>query len=167
MVRDSNAAASDRLKKMISPFILRRLKRDVLKELPEKLEEVRFAQFESAQRKLYGGQVLKMKKMLEKQDDDSFRKNKIQILAELTRLRQICCDPSLCFEDASSASAKREACMELIQSAMEGEHRMLVFSQFTSMLELLEKDLADTVLEGENGGLGKMSREELLELIGN
>ena len=64
---------------------------------------------------------------------------KIRILAELTRIRQICCDPSLLFEDYHGASAKREACIELIQSAMDGGHRMLIFSQFTSMLSLLEE----------------------------
>ncbi|MBQ7486347.1 MAG: SWF/SNF helicase family protein, partial [Clostridia bacterium] len=55
----------------------------------------------------------------------------------------ICCDPSLLFENYSGASAKREACIELIQNAIDGGHRMLVFSQFTSMLSLLEQDLRD------------------------
>lgn len=141
IVKNSAAEVSERLKKMVSPFILRRRKADVLKDLPDKLEEVRFARFAPAQQKLYDGQVVHMKAMLEKQDESDFQKNKIRILAELTRLRQICCDPSLCFERYSDGSAKRDACLELIQSAIEGEHRMLVFSQFTSMLELLEADL--------------------------
>jgi SNF2 family DNA or RNA helicase len=63
------------------------------------------------------------------------------ILAELTRLRQICCDPSLCYENYKGDGAKLEACMQLISSAMDGGHRMLVFSQFTSMLEILEREL--------------------------
>lgn len=141
IVKNSDAAASGRLKKMVSPFILRRLKADVLKELPEKLEEIHYAGFGEAQQKLYDAQVLHMKQMLESENEDDFRKHKIQVLAELTRLRQICCDPSLCYENYKDASAKREACMELIRSAIEGEHKILVFSQFTSMLELLEKDL--------------------------
>lgn len=141
VVKNSAAEVSERLKKMVSPFILRRRKADVLKDLPDKLEEVRFARFDTAQQKLYDGQVLRMKAMLEKQDESDFQKNKIRILAELTRLRQICCDPSLCFDRYSDGSAKRDACLELIQSAIEGEHRMLVFSQFASMLELLEADL--------------------------
>lgn len=57
------------------------------------------------------------------------------------RLRQICCDPSLCFENYRGEAAKLEACLQLIQSAMDGGHRMLVFSQFTSMLEILQKNL--------------------------
>lgn len=142
IVKNSDEAASARLKRMVSPFILRRLKKDVLKDLPEKLEEVRFAKFDADQQKLYDTQVLHMKNLLNDQDDEKFKKNKIQILSELTRLRQICCDPSLCTEGYTASSAKREACMELIRNAMEGEHKMLVFSQFASMLELLGKDLA-------------------------
>ena len=82
-----------------------------------------------------------MQKLLKNQNEDDFNKNKLKVLAELTRIRQICCDPSLCFEDYNGGSAEREACMELIASAAESGHKMLVFSQFTSMLELLEKDL--------------------------
>ena len=62
-------------------------------------------------------------------------------MAELTKIRQICCDPELLFESYQGTSAKRIACVELIQSAIAGEHKILVFSQFTSMLELLERDL--------------------------
>lgn len=65
----------------------------------------------------------------------------MRILAEITRLRQICCDPSLIFENYYGTSAKRAACLDLIQSAIDGGHRMLVFSQFTSMLDLLAADL--------------------------
>ena len=82
-----------------------------------------------------------MKNLLEKESDESFRKSKIQILAELTRIRQICCDPALLFENYEGGSAKMEACMDLVHSAMEGEHRILLFSQFTSMLDLLKERL--------------------------
>lgn len=129
------------LKRMVAPFILRRLKQDVLKDLPDKLEEVRYAKMEDKQQKLYDGQVVHMLETIKNQSDESFRKNKLQILAELTKIRQICCDPALLLENYDGESAKREACMDLIRSAIEGEHKMLVFSQFTSMLELLEQDL--------------------------
>lgn len=142
IVKNADASVSTRLKRTVSPFILRRLKADVLKDLPDKLEEVRFARLPDMQRQLYDSQVLHMQAILDKQDDAHFQKNKLQILAELTRIRQICCDPSLCFENYHGASAKREACLDLIQSAIEGEHKVLVFSQFASMLELLEQDLA-------------------------
>ncbi|MBP3701087.1 MAG: DEAD/DEAH box helicase, partial [Lachnospiraceae bacterium] len=141
ITRGMEEEATARLKKMVSPFILRRLKQQVLKDLPDKLEETRYARLEEKQQKLYDGQVLRMRDMLRSQTEENFRRNKIEILAELMKIRQICCDPSLCLEDYDGGSAKREACLDLIRSAMEGEHKMLVFSQFTSMLELLEQDL--------------------------
>lgn len=141
IVKYKDEYASARLKKMVSPFILRRLKGNVLADLPDKLEEIRYAKLETEQQQLYDGQVVHMKEMLASQEAEDFQKNKLQILAELTRIRQICCDPELLFEKYTGGSAKREACLELIRSAIEGEHKMLVFSQFTTMLELLEQDL--------------------------
>ena len=143
IVKNQDKDAMERLKRMVSPFILRRLKKDVLKDLPDKLEKVHYAKFDNAQQKLYDGQVTHMQLLLEQQQDSDFGREKLKILAELTRIRQICCDPSLIYEDYKGGSAKREACMELIQQGIEGEHRMLIFSQFTSMLELLEKELDD------------------------
>lgn len=142
IVKYKEESASQRLKKMVSPFILRRLKGDVLKDLPEKIEEIRYAKLEEKQQMLYDGQVVHMKEVIAQQGDD-FQKNKLQILAELTKIRQICCDPELLFESYRGGSAKRDACVELIQSAIEGEHKCLVFSQFTSMLEILEKKLKE------------------------
>ena len=136
---DDDAAAT--LRAAIGPFILRRLKADVLDDLPEKLEETRFARFDTDQQHAYDGQVVRIRAMLDGESEETFRQNKLLILKELTRIRQICCDPSLLFEGYQGGSAKREACLELIRSAIEGEHRMLVFSQFTSMLALLQEDL--------------------------
>lgn len=74
-----------------------------------------------------------------KSEEDS--RDRIQVFAQLTRIREVCCDPSLLFENYDGESAKREAVMGLIQQAMDGGHRMLLFSQFTSMFALLEEDL--------------------------
>ena len=137
--KNQNEEMTARLKKMVAPFILRRLKTDVLKDLPPKLEEVRYARFEGEQQKLYDAQVAHMKQMIHISGNTG--EDKIKILAELTRIRQICCDPSLLFENYHGESAKRNACMELVQAAIDGGHRMLIFSQFTSMLALLEEDL--------------------------
>jgi len=128
------------IQSMIAPFVLRRKKSDVLKELPDKIEEVQVARFDKEQLKLYTAQAAKIKGMLASENAD-FGKEKIEILAELTRIRQICCDPGLIFEDYKGGSAKREACLDLIRSAIDGGHKLLVFSQFTSMLALLEADL--------------------------
>lgn len=140
-VKFENEETMQRLRRMVSPFILRRHKEDVLRDLPEKLEEVRYAGMEAKQRKLYDGQVVRMKADMNKRSESDFRRNRLQVLAELTRIRQICCDPSLILENYDGGSAKREVCMELIRGVIEGEHKALVFSQFTSMLELLESDL--------------------------
>ena len=145
IVKNKDEAMTERLKKMVGPFILRRRKEDVLKDLPEKLEEIRYARFEEEQQKLYDAQVIRMKEMLS--GGSTAGEDKIKIFAELTRIRQICCDPGLLFENYKGTSAKREACIDLIKSAIDGGHRMLVFSQFTSMLELLAKDLQKEGIE--------------------
>ena len=144
IVKNGDEDIMKRLQKMAGPFILRRLKEDVLKDLPEKLEEIRYVRLGDEQQKLYDGQVLHMKEGLAGQSAEEFNKNKIKILAELTRLRQICCDPSLCFENYRGGAAKLEAALELMRSAMDGGHRILLFSQFTSMLEILQKAMDES-----------------------
>lgn len=141
IARYGDEKARDRLRRMAAPFILRRKKTDVLKDLPDKLEEVRYARMEKTQQQLYDAEVVRMKNELRSQSEEEFRRNQIQILAELTKIRQICCDPSLLFENYRGTSAKTEMCMQLIESLIEGEHRALIFSQFTSMFGILEKRL--------------------------
>ena len=141
IVKSGDEDIMKRLQKMVGPFILRRLKEDVLKDLPEKMEEIRYVRLGDEQQKLYDGQVLHMKEGLVGQSVEEFNKNKIKILAELTRLRQICCDPALCFENYRGKAAKLEAALELMRSAIDGGHRVLLFSQFTSMLEILQREM--------------------------
>ncbi len=105
IVKNGDEDAMKRLQKMTGAFILRRLKSDVLKDLPDKLEEIRYVKMEKPQQKIYDAQVVHMQTQLAEQDDAQFHKNKIQILAELMKLRQICCDPGLCFEDYRNESA--------------------------------------------------------------
>ena len=164
IVKNNDEKALKRLQKMTGPFILRRLKEDVLKDLPEKLEEYRYVRLGSSQQKLYDGQVVHMKEQIARQNPEDFNKNKLQILAELTRLRQICCDPSLCFENYKGETAKLEACLELICSAMDGGHRILVFSQFTSMLEILQEKLSGLKIPFFTI-TGSTSKEKRLELV--
>ena len=164
IVKNKKEEVAERLRKMVAPFILRRLKSDVLKDLPDKLEEARYVQLEKTQRNLYEGQVVHMKQMVEQTSDADFERNKLQILAELTRIRQICCDPKLCFEEYAGESAKREACIEMIQNAVDGEHKVLLFSQFTSMLELLETDLQKVGIQYYKI-TGSTSKEERMRLV--
>ncbi len=142
IVKGEEQTALERLQRMTAPFILRRLKENVLRDLPEKLEENRYVKFEGEQQKVYDAQVVRMRQKLVMQNAEEFKKEKLQILAELMKLRQICCDPGLCFENYGGESAKLDACVELVKSAVEGGHKILLFSQFTSMLELLAARLA-------------------------
>ncbi|MCD7841206.1 MAG: SNF2 family helicase, partial [Lachnospiraceae bacterium] len=140
VTKNKDQEAVEKLKKMTSPFLMRRRKEDVLKDLPAKLEEVRYVPISGEQQKLYDAQVLKLRNSIL----DGTMENgtgKVKVLAELTKIREICCDPSLLYEDYHEESGKREAVMGLIRQAMDGGHRMLLFSQFTSMLALLERDL--------------------------
>ncbi len=164
IARNKDENTMEQLKRMVSPFILRRLKKDVLKDIPDKLEEVYYAKMSAEQRKVYDGEVVKIKKMLEKESDEAFGKKKMELLAELTRIRQICCDPHLLFENYDGDSAKKDTCLDLIKSALEGEHRVLLFSQFTSMLDILQQEL-NTEDIGCYRLDGATSKEKRIELV--
>ena len=122
---------------------LRRLKKEVLTDLPDKLEENMFVQLTGEQQKLYDAHVKRMMLMLDKQSEEEFKTSKITILAELTKLRQICCDPSLVFEDYKADSAKVDMCLNMISNAVESGHKILLLSQFTTMLDHLAKRLEE------------------------
>ena len=133
----------NRLQKMVRPFILRRLKKDVLTDLPDKLEKCMYANMEGEQQKLYQAHVQRIRMMLDKQSEEEFKTGKIQISPELTKLRQLCCDPALIYEQYETPSAKSVLCVDLIRNAVEGGHKVLLFSQFTSMLEHLQQKLEE------------------------
>ncbi len=164
VVINQEEEAGGRLRNMIRPFVLRRLKKDVLRDLPDKMEEAVFARMEGEQNKLYAAHVQRMKRMLDDQTEAEFAAQKIQILAELTRLRQLCCDPSLIYENYKGESAKLLMCMDLIQNAMDGGHRILVFSQFTSMLARIQEQLQK---EGISylSLTGAVSKERRVEMV--
>jgi len=141
IVRDQDPNALVQLKKLTGPFILRRLKKDVLKELPDKLETVLYSNMEGEQKDLYTAAAASLKEQLMEGTDGDYGKERMQILAELMRLRQICCEPSLCFDGYKGGSAKLDTCMELLLNGTSAGHKILLFSQFTSMLEIIAKRL--------------------------
>lgn len=161
--RDENKM--ERLQRMIRPFILRRLKGEVLSDLPAKLEENVFAHLSGEQLALYDAHVQRMKQTLEGKSEKEFRSEKIQILAELTRLRQICCDPALLFDGYRGESAKTDMCMELVENAVSSGHKVLLFSQFTSMLDRLAERLkkAGIAYYMLTGAIGKEKRMQMVE----
>lgn len=164
-VQYSNSEAMERLQKMIRPFVLRRLKKDVLNDLPDKLEKDMFSPLESEQKELYEAHTERLRLMLGMQSDAEFRTSKLQILAEITRLRQICCYPGLVYEGYRGNSSKLEMCMELVQNAVNGGHKILLFSQFTTMLDVLAERLKKAKISFYmlTGATSKEKRAELVQ----
>lgn len=130
----------DELNKLINPFILRRRKKDVIKELPNKIEKKLIINLDSEQQKAYGIYAKHAMELIEKKvKDDEFKNSKIEILAYITKLRQLCLDPSVVINDYLGGSGKIDALLEIVHQSIEGGHKVLVFSQFTSILENISK----------------------------
>ncbi len=126
----------------IRPFLLRRMKEDVLSELPEKIELTESVELLPDQKKLYAAYLAKLRHdTLKHLDKDTFRKNRIKILAGLTRLRQICCHPALFVDGYKGSSAKFEQLLQIVEESKRSGRRMLIFSQFTKMLKLVGREL--------------------------
>ncbi|HET6414681.1 MAG TPA: SNF2-related protein [Polyangiales bacterium] len=130
---------AQRLRATIKPFVMRRLKRDVAADLPDKIEQEMIVPLAEEQAKLYKqvlGQV--RKSVLSEVEKKGVSKAQIQILAALTRLRQVACDPRLMklpdTDFSADDSGKLGALLEIIDEAVDGDHRVLVFSQFVEML---------------------------------
>ncbi|MBW5448039.1 helicase SNF [Cohnella sp. CFH 77786] len=127
----------------IRPFLLRRLKTDVLTELPEKIESVQASELLPEQKKLYLAYLAKLQKdTLKHLAKEGLHKSRIKILAGLTRLRQLCCHPALFIQDYAGRSAKFEQLLEILEECRGSGKRVLVFSQFTEMLNLIRREMA-------------------------
>ena len=149
----------------IGPFVLRRLKSEVLADLPEKTESVVYSQMSPRQRKLYLATQDRLALQVQHMDKGGPQgPERLKVLAELTRLRQICCDPRLCLDGYEGGSAKLETCLELVSQARDAGHRVLVFSQFASMLDLIGQRLsaAHVTWFQLTGRTSKEARERLV-----
>jgi SNF2 family DNA or RNA helicase len=165
--------AQEKLQAFVGPFMLRRLKSQVLKDLPEKIENVVTVRLEGEQRKLYAALEQKLRMSVNKQKDDDFEHGKIQILAQLMRLRQVCCDPQLIYDQVPESaggsksvnSAKLDAIEELVSNCKDAGRKMLIFSQFTTYLDLIAKRLRSVSVEYDmiTGATPKKRRVELVE----
>lgn len=129
------------LRQMVSPFILRRHKKDVLLELPEKIETKQLIPFTNNERELYYSYLAQINDELKTYLNVSATMDKVAILAMLTRLREICCDPRLLFENINQPSSKMNACLDLLVNYKENNQKVLLFSSFTSLFDLLEPEL--------------------------
>ncbi len=148
IVKDSDQKALEKLGRHIRPFILRRLKKDVLKELPDKIENTLVAELTDDQKKIYLAYLENIKNELNDEiKTNGFAKSHIKILAGLTRLRQICCHPSMFIEAYKGKSGKLMLLEEIINDFIDGGHRILLFSQFTSMLKIISEMLEKNNIE--------------------
>lgn len=165
IVQEKDEIVTRRLQRMIKPFVLRRLKADVLKDIPGKIENVIYSKLEGKQAELYAANVQELLDSLKKSSQENVQSEKFQILSKLTRLRQICCAPELVYEGYKEGAAKLDTCMELIENAMEGGHKILLFSQFTSMLGIIETELRKKKVESYmlTGATTKEKRKEMVE----
>lgn len=135
-IKSGNEEAMTKLQRMVQPFLLRRMKKDVLKELPPKIEYIRRISLSEDERKVYFAANTAARNSLAAGD-----KGKMAVFAALTELRQICCAPGLRFENYTGPSSKLDACIELCAGMVENGHQILLFSQFTSMLDLIRARL--------------------------
>ena len=142
IVKDNDESAMKKLKMLIEPFILRRNKKEVLTELPDKTVTILNNEMNEEQKNLYLTYLLRAKQELTEQIDlNGFEQSHMQILAALTRLRQICCHPGLFIGNYKQGSSKLEQCIEIIEEGAEAGHKILLFSGYTSMFDFIEKEL--------------------------
>lgn len=142
IMKDQDNKIRKKLMKRIQPFILRRMKSDVLKELPDKIETKYSIDLTPKQKELYLALLEETKHNITKEVNEiGYEKSQIKILAALTRLRQLCNHPSLFIQNYYGTSGKIDALNEIIDEAIESKNKILIFSQFTSMLHLIEEQL--------------------------
>ena len=148
IVKEQDEEAMKKLKMLIEPFVLRRTKKEVLTELPEKTITVLNNEMTEEQEQIYLSYLMQAKKeVAEEVDAKGFEKSQIKILAALTRLRQICCHPKLFIENYNGECSKLDQCMEIIEEGISANHKILLFSTYTSMFDIIEKKLKKKDIE--------------------
>ncbi len=162
IVKDGNEKALRNLRMMTAPFILRRMKADVLDDLPEKTEKIMTSEMTPEQKQLYHAHAAQL--IARADGGMADQKERIAILAGLTRLRQICCDPRLCVEEYAGGSGKLDQCIELVAQMLEGGHRVLLFSQFTGMLDILKSQM-ETMGIATFSLTGDTDKEERMDMV--
>ncbi|MEG0453002.1 MAG: DEAD/DEAH box helicase [Coprobacillus sp.] len=138
IVKEQDENKQVMLKQMIEPFVLRRNKKDVLKELPDKIEQTLYLRFDEEEEKRYLASLVQVNKSLQEKLNIN-QLGRIDVLAMLTRLRQLCQDSRLLYDDVETPSSKLVGCMELIHNLKDNHKKILLFSSFTSVLELIQE----------------------------
>ena len=142
IIREEDSYKTKKLKMLIEPFVLRRIKEEVLTELPDKTVTVLNSEMEEEQQKVYMSYMAEAREEVENElIAAGFEKNQMKILALLMRLRQICCHPSLFISNYDGGSGKLNQCMEIVKDAVQSNHKILLFSGYTSMFDIIEPEL--------------------------
>lgn len=148
IVRHQERSALESLQRQIKPFVMRRLKKNVLKELPEKIESRVVCELSEEQKRLYMAYAAQAQAEVRRLEaEKGLGKSHIEILSLITRLRQLCCHPAMFIDDYDGGSGKLEALLELVESALQSGRRILIFSQFTSMLKMISQMLEKMEVE--------------------
>ena len=148
IVKDNDKEVMSRLKILIEPFVLRRTKSEVLKELPEKTITILNNEMTQEQHNIYMYYLAQAKnEIIDEIEENGFNKSRIKILALLTRLRQICCHPALFLNNYKDGSGKLNQCIEIIKDGISSGHKILLFSGYTSMLDIIEKELSQNEIK--------------------
>lgn len=133
---------AENLRRRISPFLMRRLKKEVLTELPDKIETVMTATMSPEQSKVYQATMLRLRDRVDSiVREKGFERGRTEVLAAITQLREICCHPALVLDDYSGTSGKLDMLLDILPEAIGKGRRVLLFSAFTSMLKILKREL--------------------------
>ena len=164
-ISEGDEDAARTLSAAIGPFVLRRSKAGVLDDLPEKLEQVVACRMGRTQRELYAAREQALRESLSQGSGAELGRERMQVLAELTRLRQLCCDPRLVYEDYDGGSCKLDTIWQLVSQAIDARAKVLVFSQFTSFLALIAErlDREETRYYTITGATPKQQRVQLVD----
>ncbi len=166
--KEQNMEVAESLRKLIFPFILRRTKEDVAKELPPKVENIVYSPMNEMQQKLYDKwRTAYRDSILEEIESKGLNKSKFKVLEGLTRLRQIACHPELVDPKYMEGAGKFDALMEMIEEIVSEKHKVLIFSQFVKMLHIIrrqldEKEIAYSYLDGST-----KDRQEVVDRFQN
>ena len=146
--RYQDGTDAEDLRRRISPFLMRRLKREVLTELPDKIESVFTAQMSPEQAKVYEATMMRLRQRVDSiVKEKGFERGRTEVLAAITQLREICCHPSLVLDDYTGTSGKLDMLLDMLPEAIAKGRRVLLFSAFTSMLKILRRELDDAGYE--------------------
>ncbi len=166
---DNTNLTLEKLRTQVKPFILRRKKGDVLKDLPDKLENNIYIDLTEEEKKIYASCVKDAKDKMEELVSDGFTKNKMLILTLLTRLRQVCIDPKIIFENYDKPSSKIENLVKIVKEAVSNGHKMLLFTSFKTALNIVKDNLTKEGITSYviDGSVSSKKRQELVDNFNN